>query len=87
MVDLQWHSANRVHANEAPIAGSESELPAAGLVMIYVGSSLLAFAVLVGGLIALAVYPLIGVLLTLGGMALLLYGVAGLCRAQPQSKQ
>jgi hypothetical protein len=55
--------------------------------MIYVGSSLLAFATVVGGLIALTVYPLIGVLLTLGGMALLLHGVAGLCRAQAQRKQ
>jgi len=55
--------------------------------MIYIGSSLLAVATVVGGLIALTVYPLIGVLLTLGGMALLLYGVAGLCRAQAQKKQ
>ena len=84
---MPWHTAYWVHANEALIAGSETELAAAGLVMIYVGSSLLAFATVVGGLIALTVYPLIGVLLTLGGMALLLYGVAGLCRAQAQRKQ
>lgn len=49
--------------------------------MVHVGSSLCAFGVLLGGLLALAVYPFIGVLLMLGGMALLLCAAAGLCRA------
>jgi hypothetical protein len=30
----------------------------------------------------LAIYPIGGVLLAISGMALLLYGVAGLCRTQ-----
>jgi hypothetical protein len=42
---------------------------------------------LVCGLCALAVYPLAGVLLTIGGMALLLYGTAGLCGAHRRRKQ
>lgn len=62
-------------------------MAAAGRVLVYVGSSLGAFAILVGGLLVLAVYPLIGTLLTLGGMALLLYGTAGLCGAQIRGKQ
>jgi len=55
------------------------ELAATGLAIVYVGSSLCAFAALVGGLFALEIYPIPGVLLTIGGMALLLYGVGGLC--------
>jgi hypothetical protein len=47
---------------------------------------LCAFAALVCGLFALAAYPLGGVLLTLGGMALLLYGTAGLCGAYQRKK-
>jgi len=54
---------------------------AATWLALYVGSSLCAFAALVCGLFALAAYPLGGVLLTIGGMALLLYGTAGLCGA------
>jgi len=71
----------------APDARNRTELVATGLVMVYVGSSLVAFIALVGGLLALAVYPLIGVLITLAGMALLLYGVAGLCGGQERGKR
>jgi hypothetical protein len=46
--------------------------------MVHVGSSVCAFAVLLGGLLALAVYPFVGVLLTLGGMVLLRCAAAGL---------
>jgi hypothetical protein len=67
--------------------GAREKLAALGLTMIYVGSSLVAFAALVTGLFALAVYPIVGVLLTLGGMALLLYGTAGLCGAQERFKK
>jgi hypothetical protein len=63
------------------------ELAAIGQGMIYIGWSLCAFAALVGGLFALAVCPILGVLLTIGGMALLLYGAAGLCGAHPRKKQ
>jgi hypothetical protein len=62
-------------------ARSRTELAAIGPGIVYVGSSLCAFAALMSGLFALAVYPLIGVLLTIGGMALLLYGAAGMCGA------
>jgi len=34
------------------------------------------------GLLTLTLYPIVGVLLVIAGMALLLYGVAGLCGAQ-----
>jgi len=47
----------------------------------YLVSSLSAFVVLLAGLFALPVYPIVGALLTLGGMALQLFAVAGLCRA------
>ena len=58
----------------------------AGLTAVYFGSSLCALAALLGGLLALAVYPLIGVLLTLAGMALLLCAAAGFCGAQERGK-
>ena len=48
---------------------------------IYLIASLSAFVALLAGLIALAVHPIVGALLTIGGMALLLYGTAGLCGA------
>jgi len=48
---------------------------------IYLVSSLSAFVILLVGLFALPVYPIVGALLTLGGMALQLYAVAGLCGA------
>jgi len=63
--------------------GNGMELAAVGLAIVYVGSSLCAFAALVGGLFALEVHPISGVLLTIGGMALLLYGVGGLCGTRP----
>ncbi len=49
--------------------------------LIYLVSSLSAFAALLLGLFALPVYPIMGALLTLAGMALQLYGVAGFCGA------
>jgi len=55
--------------------------------MVYIGSSFVALIALVGGLLALAIYPLTGVLITLGGMALLLYAAAGLCGGQQRSKR
>ena len=49
-------------------------------VMSYAGASLSAFGVLVVGfLVFSSAYPLLGVLLMIGGMASLLCGVAGLC--------
>ena len=60
---------------------------ATSLVMVYIGSSLVALIALVGGLLALAVHPLTGVLITLGGMALLLHAAAGLCGGQQRSKR
>ena len=48
----------------------------------HVGATFCAFAVLLIGLFALAIYPIAGVLLAISGMALLMYGIAGLCRAQ-----
>lgn len=56
-------------------------MAATGVRVMYVGSSVGAFGVVLGGLLALAVDPIIGVLLVLGGMALLLYAAAGLCGA------
>jgi len=43
---------------------------------------LAAYGGLLGGLLLLAAYPLVGVLLVLGSMALLLRSVASLCGAQ-----
>lgn len=50
-------------------------------VAFYIGASLCAFAVLLGGLLALAAYPIPAVLVTIGGMALLLRAIASLCGA------
>jgi len=47
----------------------------------YLVASLSAFAALLFGLLELSVYPIVGALFTIGGMALLLYAVAGLCGA------
>jgi len=66
---------------------SRTELAATGLGIAYVGSSLCAFAALVGGLFALANHPLMGTMLTIGGMALLLYSVAALCGAHQGEQQ
>jgi len=70
-----------------PNARCRTELAAIGQGMVYTGWSLCAFAALVAGLFALAVCPIVGVLLTIGGMALLLYGAAGLFGAYPRRKQ
>jgi hypothetical protein len=70
-----------------PNARCRAELAAIWQGMFYAAWSLCAFGVLVGGLFALAVYPIAGVLLTIGGMALLLYGAAGLCGTHPRRKQ
>lgn len=48
---------------------------------IYLAASLTAFFALLLGFLALAVHPIFGVLLSIGSMALLLYGVSGLCGA------
>lgn len=47
----------------------------------YFVAFLSAFLVLLFGLFALSDDPIVGVLFTIGGMALLLYAVAGLCGA------
>lgn len=67
--------------------GTQEKLAVFGVTVVYVSLSVIAFAALVAGLFALAVYPIVGVLLTLGGMALLLYGTAGLCGAQERFKK
>jgi len=51
--------------------------------MAYLVVLLVALGTLVSGLVTLAVYPIAGVLLTLGGMVLSLYTVASLCGAYP----
>ena len=53
----------------------------------YVSCSLVAFLTLLAGLLVLEPYPVLGVLLTLGGMALALYGTAGLCGARLGGKK
>ena len=55
-------------------------------VIVYTGWSLVALVTLVVGLEELAAYPIGGVLLTLAGMALSLYGVAGLLGVNPAGK-
>jgi uncharacterized membrane protein YuzA (DUF378 family) len=56
-------------------------MAAAWKVGVYLVSSLSALVALFVGLLALPVYPIVGTLLTIGGMALQLYAVAGLCGA------
>jgi hypothetical protein len=58
-----------------------TEMPDARFRRLYVGASLGAFAVLLAGLIALRVHPIVGILLAIAGMAMLLYAAAGLFRA------
>ncbi len=48
---------------------------------------LAAYGGLLGGLLLLAVYPLVGVLLVLGSMALLLRSVASFCGAQTAPRE
>jgi ABC-type polysaccharide/polyol phosphate export permease len=85
-VELPGHSAHLVHANKALIARSKRELAATAMVILHLGSSVIAFIGLLGGLFALGTYPIGGVLLTLGAMALLLYSVAVLCGANSPSR-
>jgi len=86
-VELPRHSAHVVHANKTPIARSKRELAATVTVLVHLGSSVVAFVGLLGGLFALGTYPICGVLLTLGAMALLLYSVASLCGAHSPTSQ
>ena len=76
-----------VHANRTLIARSRGELAATATVIVYLGSSVIGFIGLLGGLFALGTYPISGVLLTLGAMALLLYSLAVLCGALSPSRQ
>ncbi|MGC2450982.1 MAG: hypothetical protein WA477_25275 [Candidatus Sulfotelmatobacter sp.] len=62
-------------------------MAATAVIMVYLGSSVIAFIGLLGGLFALGTYPIGGVLLTLGAMALLLYSLGVLCGAHSPSKQ
>jgi hypothetical protein len=55
--------------------------------IVYAGSSLVAFIILLCGLIALETYPIAGVLLTLAGMALSGVSAAGLCGAQLRRRE
>ena len=61
----------------ALVEGAE-DLAATGVRVVYVGSSMCAFGVLLIGLLELRVHPILGVLLALAGMALLLHAAAGL---------
>ena len=61
-------------------------MAATAMVIVHLGSSVIAFIGLLGGLFALGTYPIEGVLLTLGAMALLLYSVAVLCGANSPSR-
>jgi ABC-type polysaccharide/polyol phosphate export permease len=85
-VALPRHGAHVVHANKTLIARSRRELAATAMVIVHLGSSVIAFIGLLGGLFALGTYPIEGVLLTLGAMALLLYSVAVLCGANSLSR-
>jgi len=80
-------SAHLVHANEALIAGSKRELAATAMVTVHLGSAVVACIGLLGGLFALGTYPIAGVLLTLGAMALLLYSLGVLCGVHSPSRQ
>jgi hypothetical protein len=57
------------------------------MAMVHLGSSVLAFIGILGGLLALGTCPIVGVLLTLGAMALLLYSIAVLCGAHSPTRQ
>jgi len=87
VVELPRHSAHLLHANEARIARNERELAATAIVIVHLGSSVIAFIGLLGGLFALGTYPIGGVLLTLGAMALLLYSLGVLCGTHSPSRQ
>ena len=76
-----------VHANKTLIARSKRELAATAMVLVHLGSLVVAFIGLLGGLSALGTYPIGGVLLTLGAMALLLYSVAALCGSGLATRQ
>jgi hypothetical protein len=60
---------------------ARDEMAATWKVWTYLASSLSAFTALLVGLFVLRVYPIVGALLVIGGMALQLYAVAGLCGA------
>lgn len=86
-VETSWHSAFQARANKTLFARSKRELAATATILMHLGSAFIAFVGLLGGLLALATYPIIGVLLTLAAMALLLYCVAGLCGAHSSTRQ
>jgi hypothetical protein len=75
-----------VHANKTLIARSKTELATTAMTIVHLGSLVIAFIGLLGGLSALGTYPIGGVLLTLGAMALLFYSVAILCGAHSPSR-
>jgi hypothetical protein len=84
--ELSWHIQNPVGTSNQPGLlrfGFEAQdgMAANRNVGVYFISSLSAFVVLLVGLLALSVYPILGALLTIGGMALQLYAIAGLCGA------
>ena len=86
-IELPRHSAHVVHANKTLIARSRTELANTAMTIVHLGSLVIAFIGLLGGLSALGTYPIGGVLLTLGAMALLLYSLGVLCGAQSPSRQ
>jgi uncharacterized membrane protein YuzA (DUF378 family) len=86
LCELWWREQNLVETSNLPKLiglGFEAKdgMAANWNVGVYLISSLSALVVLLVGLLALSVYPIVGALLTIGGMALQLYAVAGLCGA------
>jgi hypothetical protein len=84
--DPWWHTQHLVEAGnwlERIKFGFEVQdgMAATWKVGFYLVASLSAYVVLLFGLFALSADPIAGVLFTIGGMAVLLYGLAGLCGA------
>jgi hypothetical protein len=84
LCELWWRNQNLVErSNQLELIkfGFEAQdrMAATWKVGTYLVSSLSAFIALLVGLFTLPVYPIVGALLVIGGMALELYAVAGLC--------
>jgi len=83
---LWWHNQNLVETSnqlDRIKFGFEAQdgMAATWKVGTYLVSSFSAFTTLLVGLFALPIYPIVGALLVIGGMALQLYAVAGSCGA------
>jgi hypothetical protein len=84
LCELWWRNRNLVERSnrlELIKFGFEAQdgMAATWGVGTYLVWSLSAFIALLVGLFTLPVYPIVGALLVIGGMALQLYAVAGLC--------